>query len=145
MEAEERLNDFNLENSRQYRYLRIPENKERKTLEYVRDDVQANVAKFKDFETALLILDVSQDTLDAIYRILAAILILGQVRYKDSSTDRKAALEDPEVATKVAKLLKIDDKKFQWALVNYCVIIQGSVEKRRMSSGLNIFRINFQN
>lgn len=136
MEAEERLNDFNLQNSRHYRYLRIPERKERKNLQYVRDDIKANVVKFKDFETALLTLDVSQDTLDAIYRILAGILILGEVRFKESTSDRKAALEDSEVATKVASLLKIDDKKFQWALVNYCIIVQGNVEKRRMSAGL---------
>lgn len=135
MDAEERLKDFNLNNSRQYRYLRIPEKVSKGNLEYVRDDRLANVAKLKDFESALVGLEISQDAIDSIYKILAAILILGEMRFKESPVDRKAALEDPKIASDIAALIKIDDKKFQWALVNYCVLIQGNVEKRRMSAG----------
>lgn len=148
MDAEERLKDFNLNGSRNYRYLRIPDRAMRGSLEYVRDDRLGNVAKLKDFESALITLDVCQDTIDSIYRILASILILGDIRFKESSVDRKAALEDPQLASDIAALLKIDDKKFQWALVNYCVLIQGSVEKRRMSAGENyqlMSLINFIN
>lgn len=135
MDAEERLKDFNLDSGRQYRYLRVPEKYFKSNLDFVRDDVLGNSLKFKDFEQALLALDVSQDTLDAIYKIFAAILILGEVRFKDSEIDQKAALIDPEISNKIGSLLKIDEKKFQWALVNYCFVIQGRVEKRRMSAG----------
>jgi len=131
MDAEERLKDYNLESGRSYRYLRIPDNSGRSKLSYVRDDPMGNIIKFRDFEQALLALDVSQDTLASIYKILAAILLLGDVRFKDSEVDKKAALVDPEIVVKISDLLKVDDKKFSWSLLNYCLVIQGKVEKRR--------------
>lgn len=149
MDAEERLRDFHLEGGRYYRYLRIPETYVKSKLNYSRDDPIGNVIKFKDFETSLLALDISQDSLEAIYKILAAILILGDVRFKasfifcncfrylffqffkESDRDRKAALVEPNVVPKVAELLKVDEKKFQWSLINYCIVVNGKVEKRR--------------
>ncbi|KAL7044663.1 hypothetical protein ACKWTF_002019 [Chironomus riparius] len=133
MDTEERLTDFNLESGRQYRYLRVPDTFVKSNLDFVRDDPLGNALKFKDFEQALLALDISQNTLVAIYKIFAAILILGDVRFKECDNDRKAALEDPTLSEKIAKLLRLDEKKFQWALVNYCVFIQGNIEKRRMT------------
>lgn len=134
MEAEERLMDFHLEGGRQYRYLRIPDVYIKSKLNHVRDDPIANSAKFKDFELALLALDISQDTLESIYKILAAILILGDVRFKDSDSDRKAALVDPRIVGIIAELLGVDEKKFNWSLCNYCVMMGGNVEKRRHSA-----------
>lgn len=133
MEAEERLKDFDLEGGRHYRYLRIPDAYIKSKLNYVRDDYRGNVAKFKEFEQALMALDISSDTLEAIYRILAAILMLGDVRFKESDHDRKAAFVHIEIVEKVAKLLKVDEKKLQWSLLNYCLIIKGHPEKRRHS------------
>ena len=134
METEERLKDFHLEGGRQYRYLRVPDVYIKSRLNYVRDDPLANSAKFKDFELALLALDISQDTLESVYKIFAAILILGDVRFKDSEHDRKAALVDTRIIGIIAELLGVDDKKFQWSLLNYCVIVNGNVEKRRHSA-----------
>lgn len=133
MEAEERLRDFHLEGGRQYRYLRIPDVYIKSRLNHVRDDPVANTARFKDFELALLALDISQDTLESIYKIFAAILILGDVRFKESDNDRKAALVDSRIIGIIADLLGVDEKKFQWSLLNYCVVINGNVEKRRHS------------
>lgn len=130
MDAEERLRDFYLEGGRHYRYLRIPDVYVKSRLNYIRDDPQGNAVKFKDFELALLALDISQDTLESIYKIFAAILILGDVRFKEGE-HRKAALVDPEIVGKVAELLRVDGKKFQWALLNYCLVVKGNVEKRR--------------
>lgn len=134
MENEERLKDFHLEGGRQYRYLRIPDIYTKSRLNYVRDDPIGNVVKFKDFEQSLLALEISQDTLESIYKIFAAILILGDVRFKESDTDRKAALVEPDIVGKIAELLKVDEKKFQWSLLNYCLVIKGNVEKRRHSA-----------
>lgn len=133
MEAEERLRDFHLEGGRQYRYLRIPDVYIKSRLNHVRDDPVANTARFKDFELSLLALDISQDILESIYKIFAAILILGDVRFKESDNDRKAALVDLRIIGIIADLLGVDEKKFQWSLLNYCVIINGNVEKRRHS------------
>lgn len=134
MEAEERLRDFHLEGGRQYRYLRIPDVYIKSRLNHVRDDPIANSAKFKDFELSLLALEISQDTLESVYKILSAILILGDVRFKDSDNDRKAALVDTRIVGNIAELLGIDEKKFLWSLCNYCIIINGNVEKRRHSA-----------
>lgn len=134
MDAEERLRDFYLESGRHYRYLRIPETYVKSRLNHIRDDPTGNAIKFKDFELALLALDISQDTLESIYKIFAAILILGDVRFKDSDVDRKAALVDPKIVGTVAELLRVDEKKFQWSLLNYCLIVNGNAEKRRHSA-----------
>lgn len=134
MDAEERLKDFHLESGRTYRYLRIPDSYTKSKLNHVRDDPLGNAIKFKDFEQCLLGLDISQDNLESIYKIFAAILILGDVRFKEANTDRKAALEDPRIIAKIAELLKVDEKKFQWSLLNFCLIVNGNVEKRRHSA-----------
>ncbi|XP_021703004.1 neither inactivation nor afterpotential protein C [Aedes aegypti] len=132
MEAEERLRDFSLASGRHYRYLRIPESNGGSKLRYCRDDVAGNIRAFKEFEQLLLELELTPDLLETVYRTLAAILLLGEVRFRDN--EGVTELEDFEVATKVAALLKLDEKKFQWALLNYCVIIRGSAERRRHSA-----------
>ncbi|KAL1381098.1 hypothetical protein pipiens_013709 [Culex pipiens pipiens] len=132
MEAEQRLRDFSLERGRNYRYLRIPESTAGTKLKYVRDDVQGNVTAFHDFEQLLLGLEISPELVETFYRTLASVLLLGEVRFRDN--DGVTELEDYEVVGKVANLLKLDEKKFQWALLNYCVIIRGSAERRRHSA-----------
>lgn len=134
MDAEERLKDFNLESGRQYRYLRIPDTFSKSKLDHIRDDPLGNAVKFKDFELALLALDLSPDTIESIYKIFAAILILGDVRFKVADSDRKSALVDPSIVSIIADLLKVDEKKFQWSMLNYCIVINGKVEKRRHSA-----------
>ncbi|XP_058062557.1 neither inactivation nor afterpotential protein C [Anopheles bellator] len=131
MDAEERLKDFSLEPGRNYRYLRIAEAMSSDKLKYCRDDVEGNVRSFKEFEQQLLALELSQNILDTIYRTLAAILILGEIRFRES--EGVTELEDFEVVGKIARLLQLDEKKFQWALLNYCVIVRGSAERRRHS------------
>lgn len=57
---------------------------------------------------------------------------MGDVRFKEEDSSNKIAeVENPEVAQKVSELLKIDHKKFQWALVNYCVVEKGCAERRK--------------
>lgn len=131
MDAEERLNDFEMESGRHYRYLRIPQPTDKSKLNYVRNDPIGNVLKFKEFERALMAIEVSPDVIESIYRILAALLILGEVRYKEGETaSAKCEIEDPETAKKVARLLRVDEKKFHWSLLNYCYMQRGNCEKR---------------
>uniref|UniRef100_A0A182QQM6 non-specific serine/threonine protein kinase n=1 Tax=Anopheles farauti TaxID=69004 RepID=A0A182QQM6_9DIPT len=129
MDAEERLLDFSLEGGRNYRYLRISDAMSSDKLKYCRDDIAGNVKAFKEFEEQLLALEISQDILETIYRTLAAILLLGEVRFKE--TEGMTELENFEVIGKIASLMQLDEKKFQWALLNYCVIVRGSAERRR--------------
>lgn len=127
------MNDFSLEGGRNYRYLRIPETEQQTKLKYCRDTPTENVESFKKFEQNLLNLDFQSDQIESIYNVLAAILILGNVRFKDGE-NTKAALENPEMVQKVAKLMGVDEKKFQWALLNYCVVEKGTAERRRHSA-----------
>lgn len=130
--AANRLAEVDLQPHRSYRYLRIPKTSENGTT--VRDNPAQNADKFREIEKALTELDFTADQLKSIYEMTAVILLLGELRYKPADeTSGRAGLENPEIAVKVCKLLKVDEKKFTWALVNYCVINSGKPEKRRHS------------
>lgn len=125
-----RLNEFSLDANRSHRYLRVGGDQTKNKLKYVRDDPEGNVKKFKDIENHLLDLELSNEQIAEVYRILAAILVLGDVRYNEDG-NKFAEIENPEVAQKVAALLKVDEKKFQWTLINYCVVKGGVAERRK--------------
>lgn len=132
MVSKDKLNDYHLEPDRKYRYLRTPAEKPNSKLNYVRDDPVGNIKKFEEFEEQLLAIDFYLENFEVIKNVLAAILILGDVRFKEEESSNKIAeVENPEIAQKVSNLLKIDDKKFQWALVNYCVVEKGCAERRK--------------
>lgn len=136
MEQEERLKDFSLDYGRSQTILRTSDRGSKSKFPTPRDNPEDNVRKFKELEQNLTMLDFSHEQVETIYRILAAIIILGELRFKSSdNTPKFGDLENPEYAIEVAKLLKLDEKKFLWALVNYCVIKEGRPEKRRQSSG----------
>lgn len=131
MQARNRLKDFLLDNHRQYRYMRISETVKPN---YVRNTPESNVEKFQEIETALVDLEFSPEELTSIYKNLASIILLGELRFKESEKHAgKAELENHEVAANVARLLQVDEKKFIWALVNYCLVVSGKPERRRHS------------
>lgn len=127
--AKNELDKHHLSGGRDYRYLRVPETQSTTRLPYCRDDPDGNVKKYEELEEHLKELDFSVEQLESLKDILAAILILGNVRF--TSSGNFAAIENVDVAQKVATLLKLDDKKFQWALLNYCLIKNGTAEKRK--------------
>lgn len=130
MVARNELNAFQLNEGRQYRYLRISDEllSESQML-YCRNDPQGNVSKFAEFEAHLKGLDFDADQLQSIWNILAAILILGEVRF--SNEGKFAKIENMDEVHKVAKLLGLDEKKFEWSLINYCLVRSGVAEKRK--------------
>lgn len=130
MSANGQLDKYELEAGRGYRYLRLPEEHSSATkLAYIRDEPAANPARYADFEKHLLALDLSADHVEVMRRTLAAILILGNVRYMNDG--KFAVVENADVSQRVSKLLQVDDKKFQWSLENYCVIQSGTAERRK--------------
>lgn len=130
--ASNELEKYSLESGRGYRYLRIQEVPPTSKFPYIRDDPEGNVEKFATFESQLTSIGFEQEQLEVIRKILAAILILGNVRYMDDG--KFAAVENTNVSQIVAKLLNIDEKKFQWSLENYCVIKSGTAERRKHTS-----------
>ncbi|XP_013133964.1 PREDICTED: neither inactivation nor afterpotential protein C isoform X1 [Papilio polytes] len=132
IEADNRLEELCLEKYRKHRYLRILEEPPR-GVRGVRETPTENVAKYKEFVDNLKILDWEQEDIAFFETVLAAILVIGNVRFKDSKNGT-AEIENPEEAKKVAKLLSLDEVKFLWALLNYCLIEKGSATKKRHST-----------
>lgn len=125
----EQLDALNLESGRNYRYLRVESEQLDCKLPYCRNDPEGNVAKFQEFEENLKLLDFDAGEIESIRKVLAAVLILGNVRFADDG--KYATIETTDEVHKVAKLLEVDEKKFEWSLVNYCLIQGGLAEKRK--------------
>lgn len=123
------LDALKLDSGRNYRYLRVESEKLDCKLPYCRNDEDGNLTKFQEFEDDLKLLDFDEDQIQSIRKILAAILILGNVRFADDG--KFATIETTDEAMKVAQLLGLDEKKFEWALVNYCLVQSGVAEKRK--------------
>ncbi|XP_026756966.2 neither inactivation nor afterpotential protein C [Galleria mellonella] len=132
MEAANRLDEFNLEKNRKHRYLRIPEELS-KIMNSARESTEHNTNNYKEFVENLKILDWETEDINFLETVMAAILVLGNVRFKDSKNGF-AEIENPEEAKKVAKLLCLEEVKFLWALLNYCLIESGTAVKRKHST-----------
>ncbi|KAG7311754.1 hypothetical protein JYU34_002814 [Plutella xylostella] len=132
MEAEDKLDKLHLEKNRKHRYLRVLE-EPIKGLKGSRETPEQNVESYKELIESLKMLDWEQEEIDMLETVLAAILVLGNVRFKDDKNGT-AEIENPEEAKKVATLLSLEEPKFLWALLNYCLIDKGTAVKRRHST-----------
>ncbi|KAJ4441704.1 hypothetical protein ANN_11562 [Periplaneta americana] len=131
LEASRRLEKYNLDGGRKYRYLRTQKTEgSTENILGVREDPQGNVQKFREFEENLKQLGFQDEQLHTLYSLLAAILVLGEIRFQEGD-DNDAEVGNPDVAAKVANLLGVDEKKFSWALINYCAVQKGTAVRRR--------------
>ncbi|XP_017799206.1 PREDICTED: neither inactivation nor afterpotential protein C [Habropoda laboriosa] len=127
-----KLKQYLLPPGRRMRYLRISEKgTERKRSFKVRNDPRGNVVKFDELKENLKILEM-EEYCETIWKLLAAVLTLGEIRFVEGNNG-EADMDNNDAATKVAQLLNLDDKKFMWALLNYCVISKGTVVRRKHS------------
>lgn len=132
MEADNRLEELSLDKNRKHRYLRI-QDEPFKGPKGVRENPEHNVDNYKEFIQNLKAVDWEVEDITFFETILAAILVLGNVRFKEGKNG-SAEIENPEEAKKVAKLLSLDETKFLWALLNYCLIESGTAVKRKHST-----------
>lgn len=132
MEAENRLETFYLEKNRKHRYLRILD-ESMKSPKGVRETPEENVQSYKEFIDNLKTLDWEEEDITMFETIVAGILVLGNVRFKDGKNG-SAEIENPDEAKKVAKLLSLEEEKFLWALLNYCLVEKGTAVKRKHST-----------
>lgn len=132
MEANNRTGSLLLDKNRKHRYLRVPD-EAIKGVKGVRESATDNIEKYKEFTDNLTLLGYEQEDIAFIETVFSATLILGNVRFKEGR-DGTAEIENPEEAKKVAKLLSLEETKFLWALLNYCLIERGTVVKRKHSS-----------
>lgn len=125
--AKNELSDYHLDTHRSYNYLRIEETDQKTNPRY---DTEENVKKFEDLQAVFQIFDFSQEQIETIYSILSAILILGEIKFKGASEQDSAHIENEDDPEKIAKLLKVDEKKFCWSLVNYCLVKKDMILKK---------------
>uniref|UniRef100_A0A8D8MAI6 Neither inactivation nor afterpotential protein C n=1 Tax=Cacopsylla melanoneura TaxID=428564 RepID=A0A8D8MAI6_9HEMI len=129
MEAAGELEKYHLAPGRKYRYLRA-EQTDDKIPKGPRETPEDNVTKFQDIYQNLNDIEFDEIQMEMFSNVLAAILLIGEIQF-DSTAENTAELANPEVAASVAKLLTLDEKKFQWSLCNYCVVKSGTAERRR--------------
>ncbi|XP_076230734.1 STKc_myosinIII_N_like and MYSc_Myo21 domain-containing protein ninaC isoform X2 [Nomia melanderi] len=125
-----KLKQYHIPPGRRARYLRISDKgTERKRSFKVRNDPRGNVVKFGELKENLQILEMDEYC-ETIWKTLAAVLMLGEIRFVEGN-DGEAEMDNNEPANRVAELLNLDEKKFSWALVNYCAVVKGSVVRRK--------------
>ncbi|KAJ8686537.1 hypothetical protein QAD02_022331 [Eretmocerus hayati] len=132
LEASGNLRKYLLPQGRRMRYLRVYDSDSmsgRKRSFKVRNDPHGNSRKFDHIKECLRALELEEHC-ETIWRTLAAILNLGDVRFIENDAG-EAEVHNVETAKSVAELLNLDVKKFTWSLCNYCVIKKGDAVRRR--------------
>ncbi|XP_017859556.1 PREDICTED: neither inactivation nor afterpotential protein C [Drosophila arizonae] len=126
------LKDYNLKADRNYRYLRIPPDVPPSKLKYRRDDPEGNVERYQEFETILRDLDFNHKQLETVRKVLAAILNIGNIRFRQSG--KYAEVENTDIVSRIAELLRVDEKKFMWSLTNFIMVKGGIAERRQYTT-----------
>ncbi|KAK4879246.1 hypothetical protein RN001_007392 [Aquatica leii] len=113
IQASGELNKYLLTDDRQCRYLRIPANA--KFDSRPRDNPKSNVKKFQKILEILKDFEFTEEEIQSILNTLAAIIILGDI---DFIENEEIEIANKECAMKAAQLLKIEEEKFVWSLIN---------------------------
>lgn len=101
LDASGNLDKYKLNPGRRFRYLRIGENTERRRSFKVRNDPSGNARIFREMNEILKVLEMESHC-EAIWKILAGILILGEVRFLEES-DGSAEIGNIDTAHKGIK------------------------------------------
>ncbi|KAM7350914.1 STKc_myosinIII_N_like and MYSc_Myo21 domain-containing protein ninaC isoform 1-T2 [Cochliomyia hominivorax] len=132
MNSEGLLKEYSLKGERGYRYLRIPPDVLPSKIKYYRDDPTGNVERYRKFESILKDLDFNHKQMETIRKILAAILNIGNIRFRTSG--KYAEVDNTEIVTRIAELLRVDEKKFMWSLTNFIMVKGGIAERRQYTT-----------
>ncbi|ALC38813.1 ninaC [Drosophila busckii] len=132
MQQQNLLKDYNLRSDRSYRYLRIPPDVPATKLKYHRDDPEGNVARYLEFESILKDLDFNHKQLETVRKVLSAILNLGNIRFRGAG--KFAEVENTDMVSRIAELLRVDEKKFMWSLTNFIMVKGGIAERRQYTT-----------
>lgn len=126
--SEENLQIYHLQPNRSHRYLRILEGDLSMT---PRNSSETNIIKFKELQDILKEFDFSDEQIATVNKILAAILVMGEVTFRGEPNDNAEIDEYEEQAQKVAQLLDVDAQKFSWSLLNYCFVNKGVAVRKQ--------------
>ncbi|KAH8412845.1 hypothetical protein KR009_006225, partial [Drosophila setifemur] len=132
MNQQNLLKDYNLKADRNYRYLRVPPEALPSKIKYRRDDPEGNVERFREFEDILRDLDFNHKQLETVRKVLAAILNIGNIRFRQ--TGKFAEVENTDIVSRISDLLRVDEKKFMWSLTNFIMVKGGIAERRQYTT-----------
>eukprot|EP00002_Diphylleia_rotans_P023810 TRINITY_DN4689_c0_g1_i1.p1 TRINITY_DN4689_c0_g1~~TRINITY_DN4689_c0_g1_i1.p1 ORF type:complete len:1837 (+),score=393.89 TRINITY_DN4689_c0_g1_i1:87-5597(+) len=82
--------------------------------------------EFTRVKMALSVLNMADEEIDAIFRILSGILMIGNVRFAASSDGESCTITNPEVANTAADILQTDPWLLALALTNRTNVIAGN-------------------
>lgn len=103
LDASRKLKDYCLPSGRRFRYLRITDKSvEKKRAFKVRNDPEHNAVKFEELRENFKFMDMEEHC-ETIWKILAAILILGEIRFVEGNNG-EAELDNNEAANRGKKL-----------------------------------------
>nr|AAA28721.1 ninaC long protein [Drosophila melanogaster] len=126
------LKEYNLKADRNYRYLRVPPEVPPSKLKYRRDDPEGNVERYREFENILRDIDFNHKQLETVRKVLAAILNIGNIRFRQNG--KYAEVENTDIVSRIAELLRVDEKKFMWSLTNFIMVKGGIAERRQYTT-----------
>ncbi|KAJ8954445.1 hypothetical protein NQ318_011121 [Aromia moschata] len=118
---------YRLNSDRTYRYLRI---EEKSKTGQPKDSISQNIVKYRKLKNYFQELEFSDEQVATIISVAAAILNLGEARFREND-DGLAELDNKEAVKIFSDLLEVDDQKICWALTNYCLVYEGKVIRKR--------------
>lgn len=120
LEAEDRLQDY---------YLDVEYRKHHKYLRETANTSKANQEKWKQLKSCFKVLGFKEEEVDSVYRVLAAVLNLGDVEFGEvatnDNTDNKARVIDMAPLHRVAKLLGVESSELLDSLTTNSVVTRG--------------------
>ncbi|XP_060518492.1 neither inactivation nor afterpotential protein C [Cylas formicarius] len=126
------IEKYKLNADRNYRYLRIPDGNP--NLKRPRDNVEQNLIKYKKIYSYLEEYELNEEQTTTFLSVIAAILNLGEVSFKDEVEEGCASVQNREFIGNFAALMEVDEKKLTWALTNYCLVKHGNVIKKKSTA-----------
>lgn len=125
LEAEHTLSNYYLDPSyrQNHRYLSQTKN-----------SPKANIERWKQLKDSFRVIGFKQEEVDMVNRVLAAILSLGDIEFKEvvcnDNTDNKAKVVDVAPMHRVAKLLGVEASNLLKALTSNTVVTHGETITR---------------
>ena len=120
LQSENRLQDY---------YLDVEYKKHHKYLRETSNSPKANQEKWKQLKSSFKVLGFKEDEIDSVYRVLAAVLNLGDIEFGEmvtnDNTDNKARVIDMAPLHRVAKLLGVESIELLESLTSNSVVTRG--------------------
>ncbi|XP_037950107.1 myosin-VIIa isoform X2 [Teleopsis dalmanni] len=111
---------FYLKEAPFYQYLNTSEN--------TNIDLDPEAKKFEALKMAFTVLQISQSSIDGIFKVLSAILWLGNLSFLDIDGERCELLPaDEEICCTVSKLLELDFKDLTQVLLRRQINVRGNI------------------